>query len=276
MVSTTDSETTPSRFIWLSDGTERDASGQLVRRIASWRPRNRPHDEETNYWKERERVISRELLLATELDRDQGLSLFEMILIWANWLIAKPHFFKDLRGYFNVVAGIMRRALVPYGHTVEEVGESRFILGMLPGWTGGSFQFPAAKAVAPLKAAKAALKSKDYVAALENARVALDLSHGSNAAKRIIASCVFQFGQHVDDEEFVEGIAEAAIERKINLGRAIDLVTLLWKREQSRRPHNWSHGADYRSIYEAELAACAEMFAGASEFLYGRSDECTE
>jgi hypothetical protein len=91
----------------LSAGAELNVlTGEVIRHIARWNPKH-PNRE---FWKGREQSLSRELHLATELDPTQGLSLFDMVLIWPPWLDAKPHFFKDIRGYFNVAASIIARA----------------------------------------------------------------------------------------------------------------------------------------------------------------------
>lgn len=258
----------------LSTGTVvNPITGETMRHIARWAPRKpkTPDEPAIDYWRGREQTLSRELYLATELDPTRGLSLFDMVLIWPGWLDEKPYFFKDLRGYFNVAASIIRRALRPYGGTLELVGESRWILGIPEGWAGPAYSFSAYKAIAPLKAAVAAFKLRDHATALPNARKALELSKGSHAAKLIVAACIFQFGQQIDDDEFATNIAEYSLEHEENLRSALKSISILWKREQDRKPAKWAHALDHLHSYEGQLRSYAKTAEGASKFLYGSS-----
>jgi hypothetical protein len=115
----------------------------------------------------------------------------------------------------------------------------------------------------------AALKEKNHVAALSDARRALELSKGSHAAKLIIAACIFQFGQKIDDQDFADDIAEYALEHEDNLRRVIKCISILWKREQDRRPAKWAHALDHLRLYEGQLNDYAKTFEGARRLLYG-------
>lgn len=216
-------------------------------------------------WGIRQRILSTEIFLSAA-NEYQGLTLFELGVIWPGWFDSATSL-QHIRRMFGTVHSLMNTSLGPYGWAIEATKSMQVSAraNTAPGLPD-PIPVSALDAANHLRAAQSALQKRDHPAALDQAIAALPRSGESLQARLIIGACCFCHGQRVDTI-LATDTADYLLEYEKNLRSGRDKVSVLRRRRIDKNYRRWNCADDFIRDCDVRLDALSDLFERTRGFL---------